>query len=264
MDNDRNDNGFNDNDNRQELNDNIRRENEEENNDLNDNENGHEEIENRDEVNDNEEDLNDNLRRRNVNRNHPLEENRIPNQGRSRPSLPRRNMRIENDLLTARGLNDDRYRDDIINLPRYERFENITNAGEKIQCIHLGEGYFINEDAWDLISVQRDNSKFLKYLAESMWTDYILANSFIKDNGNLIQIPGRSPRRKMSSPKIKTLIRCFEDRLKENKCNNVTRVLELRKVGYHVSQHINSLRRKLYPETVRKERLNLDRQEDNE
>ncbi|XP_051155707.1 uncharacterized protein LOC127278173 [Leptopilina boulardi] len=115
--------------------------------------------------------------------------------------------------------------------------------------------------AWDLISVQKDNSKFIKYLATSMFKDHILANSYLQNNNELIQIPGRSPRRKLSSPKKRVLINCFKDRLDKLNFNNVSKLLEVRKVGFHLSQHINTVRRRLYPETIKKRRLNTDHQE---
>lgn len=206
---------------------------------------------------------NQNLRReRNVERNLPPERDVRLNERRSRPSLPKRNINLDHTLLSVPDGNEEQYLEHIVNLPNYEPFENITNTGEKVKCIHLGKGYYVTEEAWDLISVQKDSSKFIKNLAEAMWRKYHLANSYVEDNGSLIQIPGRSPRRKLSSPKKKVLIRCFEDRLKEIRVNNVAKFLELRKVGYHLGQHINTLRRTLYPETVKKRRLNEDHQEE--
>ena len=61
--------------------------------------------------------------------------------------------------------------------------------------------YSIPLDAWELICIQKDHSKFVKYLAQAMWRDSQLANCYVAESNALVQIVGRSPRKKLQSPK---------------------------------------------------------------
>ncbi|XP_051159143.1 uncharacterized protein LOC127280279 [Leptopilina boulardi] len=105
-----------------------------------------------------------------------------------RTSLPKISIRLPSNILSPTGLTDDRYLEryleSIKELPSHETFDHVSSKGAKIKCIHIYSGYFITVQSWDLITVQKHHSKFVKYLAESLWRDYVLANSNVGEGTN--------------------------------------------------------------------------------
>lgn len=74
----------------------------------------------------------------------------------------------------------------------------------QVEKIYLDEEIFISSENWDSIQNQKDDSKFVKNLAQAIWTRHELVNRSLDGKG-AARIVNRSPR-KMLTPKKRQVI----------------------------------------------------------
>ncbi|XP_074100544.1 uncharacterized protein LOC141528394 [Cotesia typhae] len=130
--------------------------------------------------------------------------------------------------------------------PSYNRYQKVMIddpiSGGKVEKIYLDKEIFISSENWDSIQNQKDDSQFVKNLAQAIWTRHELVNRSLDGKG-AARIVNRSPR-KMLTPKKRQVIEvCFQDRITKQQPRLTGTNLEkaVKGSGRYLTELINDL-----------------------
>ncbi|KAH0557508.1 hypothetical protein KQX54_007220 [Cotesia glomerata] len=130
--------------------------------------------------------------------------------------------------------------------PSYNRYQKVMIddpiSGGKVEKIYLDREIFISSENWDSIQNQKNDSKFVKNLAQAIWTRHELVNRSLDGKG-AARIVNRSPRKMLTPKKRQVIEACFQDRITKQQPGLTGTNLEkaVKGSGRYLTELINDL-----------------------